>query len=214
MAIIHFEDLIINFEGESLPKINLTGKEGEIIGIETQRDLHDRALNELFSCESTDFTGKAEILNTNLAELDDLSTSEIRKNLSLISLSYPLISNLKLIENAYLPSLFFSIDTEKELFQRAFKVLQDLGISAKFNLNPAYLTNFEKKLALFARTLMGSYKIIIFSRFFSDLDESKKSFLIDKILEHKKINREILVIIIERNLKLLNLINFDRIIKV
>lgn len=63
---------------------------------------------------------------------------------------------------------------KKKIFAKAYKILEDLGIENKFNLNPAFLTNFEKKLALLGRTFMNNYKIIVLSKFFSDLDESKK----------------------------------------
>ncbi|MCX7991731.1 MAG: hypothetical protein N2999_06825 [Proteobacteria bacterium] len=213
-VIIELEDVKINYEGETLPSINLRVEEGEIVAIETERDLYDRALNDFFVCENLDFSGNANIFGINLSKTDNLSIQEIRKNLSLISLAYPLVSNLKLIENVYLTYLFHSDEPEKKIFEKAYRIIDSLGIANKFNLNPAFLTNFEKKLALLARTFMVNYKVLILSRFFSDLDDSKKQFLVDKILEQKKLNDKIAVIIIERNIKLLPMIDFDKIIKV
>lgn len=213
-VIINFENLRINYECEKLPTINLIVNEGEIVGIESERDLYDRALNDFFACENLEFEGSAKIFDINLSEVDEISIKQIREKLSILTLAYPLISNLKLIENVYLPHLFYSNESEKKIFAKAYKILEDLGIENKFNLNPAFLTNFEKKLALLGRTFMNNYKIIVLSKFFSDLDESKKKFLVDKIFEQKKLNDTIAIIIIEKNPNLLPMINFDKIIKV
>lgn len=214
MEMINFENLVIKFEGEKLPPINLIVNSQEVIGIESERDLYERALIEFFACENLDFEGNARIFDIDLSEINDDSIKIIRQNISILTLYYPLISNLKLIENVYLPHFFDSNEQEKKVFDKAYKILEYLGIEKKFNLNPAFLTNFEKKLVLLGRTLMNNYKIILISKYFSDLDESKKNFLVDKILEQKKINDTIAIIIIERNLDLLPRITFDKILKV
>lgn len=213
-VVIDFENLVINYGGEKLPPITLKAKEGEIIGIESERELYDKALLDFFLCFNLDFEGTAHILDTDLSKLDDNLIFAIRKNIAAVSLSLPLISNLKLIENVYLQEFFFKNEKESDAFKRAFEILKFFGIENKFNLNPAFLTNFEKKLALFARALMGNYKIIFFSRVFSDTDSSKKSFLLEKILEQKRINDKITIIVLERVLDEFSMLNFDKKTKV
>ncbi len=213
-VIVDFKNLIINYESESLPEINLKVFEGEIVGIESGRDLYDRALLDFFLCFSNDFHGQARLFDRDIKNLTDDEIFYIRKNISPLTLTLPLISNLKLIENVYLQQFFFSKKKESEIFKEAYKLLEYLGIEKRFNLNPAFLTGFEKKLALFARALIGEYRLFYLSRLFSDTDQAKKTFLIEKILEQKRINDKITIIVVERSLEDLAQLSFSKIIKV
>ncbi len=213
-VIVNFQNLIIKYEEETLPPITLEVKEGDVVGIESTRDLFDRALADFFLCFSNQFDGKAELFNIDLKDLSDNAVFEIRKCISLMSPSLPLISNLKLIENVYLHRFFYSNEKEADIFKKAYRLLEYLGIEKKFNLNPAFLTNFEKKLGLFARALLGNYKLFYFSRLFSDTDQAKRSFLMEKILEQKRINDKITIIIVERSLDELTELNFNKRIRI
>lgn len=184
MGIIYdFNDCLINHENENTPPITLTINEGEKIAIVVARDSYDIAFLYFLFFINREYEGHAFFKNK---EFKDLSKEEIHgilKNQTHASLHLPLINNMKLIENIYLPLLYHTNTPEDVLFNKAYEILKNFGIEHSFNKLPAFLNNHEKKCGLLARAIMTDADIIYYSHLLDDANKDQREFYLEKILK-------------------------------
>lgn len=105
-------------------------------------------------------------------------------SLGVVSLQLPLISNLKLIENLYLPYAYHRNTTEAAAFDRAYGILDEFGLSGKFNMLPAYLSNFERRMAMLARASLMDAELLFVSLPFKEVDPRHRAALLGRIEAH------------------------------
>lgn len=214
---LEFNNLIINFEGESMPPLNLKVEEGDRLALILSRDYYDRAILHFLHLLIEDFVGEAMFCGKNFGSFDGDTLKQWYKNFSSVSLALPMLSNLKIIENIYLPVFYRENIKEDVLFERAYNILCAFGIDKKFNVLPAFLSNFEKKLVLLARAKLSEPAIIYYENIFNDMDDEKRHFYLQKVVDFHAENSSRIVIVsirTENELKNLEKIGFNKVIKI
>lgn len=217
MAIVlEFRHFTFVYDGESLPLFTASFESGDMVALLLSRDLYDRALLNFLHLNIINYDGDAMFLGEAFNAFNEKMAEDWRKNFHSISLIFPMISNLKMIENVYLPIFYRENIQEEVIFKKAYDVLFSLGIDKKYNVLPAFLSNFEKKLALFARARLLEPAIIYYSNIFNDMDEEKKRFFSKEIINfHKEKNDRITIITFrsEKEFKDIEELKFNKIIK-
>lgn len=218
MAItLEFNNLVFNFEGENTPPLTLNVEDGDKLALILSRDYYERAILHFLHLLTEDFHGEASFCGKSFGSFDENTLKLWYKSFASISLVFPMLSNLKIIENIYLPILYRENVKEEALFQRAYSILISYGIEKKFNVLPAFLSNFEKKLALLARAKLLEPDIIYYGNVFNDMDDEKRQFYIQKMLDfHAEDSKRIAIVSIrsESDLKGIEKIGFNKIKKV
>lgn len=212
---LKFDELIINFEGDNTPPLNLTLEDGDLVAIIFSREFYHRALINFLHFIPDEYEGEASFLGKEFKTLTNEDREKWQKSFASVSLFYPLINNLKVIENVYLPVFYRDNIKEEIVFNKAYSILAELGIEKKFNQLPAFLSNFEKKLTIFARAKMLEPAIIYYGNVFSDLDEDKRNYFSAKIAElHNERSDRISIVTFrsENELNELNALKFNKII--
>lgn len=215
-VILNFQDLVINFEGEKTPPITLEIKEGERVGIVLSREYYERAFLHFLHLLVEDYEGSARFCNKEFSDFDRELEVKWLKSFISVSLTFPLISNLKVIENVYLPLLYRENVKEEEAFSKAYQILKELGIEGRYNALPSILTTFEKKLVLLARAIMAEPKIIYYGNVLSDMDEEKRHFFIEKMVKYHSGDGEKIAIVTmrtERELMFLEPFGINKVIE-
>ncbi len=213
---LDFDGLIIKFEDEKTPPFSFSLKEGDRAAIIFSRDFYDRAMLNFLSLITEDYKGVARFNGTNYRDFGVQEKEVWHKSFASVSLVFPMISNLKTIENIYLPIFYRENMAEETIFEKAYNIMTDFGIEKKFNVLPAFLSNFEKKLALFARAILSEAAIIYFGNVFYDMDAEKRRFFIEKVTNfNKKYPERIMVFTLrsENELKNVEEIGFNKIIR-
>ncbi|GAB4438086.1 MAG: hypothetical protein OHK0040_09520 [bacterium] len=218
MAItLELNELLINFESEKTPPLSFSLVEGDKAALILSRDFYERALLNFFHLLVEDFEGDALFCGKSFRSFDEETKKQWFKSFASVSLIFPMISNLKVIENVYLPIFYREGVKEQIFFDRAYSILTNLGIEKKFNVLPAFLSNFEKKLALLARAKLSEPDIIYYGNIFNDMDDEKRSFYTQKIIDfHTEDLKRITIISVrsENDLKSVKEIGFNKIIKI
>lgn len=214
---LKFDKLIINFEGEKTPPLSLMLEDGDIVALIFSRDFYNKVLIDFLHFISTDYEGEATFLGKDFKAFTNDDKEKWQKSFASVCLLYPLINNLKVIENVYLP-VFYRANIKEELaFNKAYSILAELGIEKKFNQLPAFISNFEKKLTIFARAKMLEPAIIYYGNVFSELDEDKKDYFSDKIAEFHNERTDRITIITSRSeneINELEALKFNKIINI
>lgn len=191
MGIVYdFKNCVINFENENIPPITFTINEGEKIAFIITRDLYDKALLYFLFFINRDYEGEAFFKNREFKDISDEEIPEILKNQIHASYHLPLINNMKLIENIYLPSLYHTQIPENILFEKAYEILKNFGIEDSFNKLPAFLSNHEKKCGLLARAFMTDPEIIYYSHFLDDVNKDNRDFYLKHIIDFHNMKKE------------------------
>lgn len=179
--IYEFKECKIHYEGEKTSPLNFSIKEGEKIAIITSRDVYDIALLFFLFFLENSFEGEFYYKNISFNKISITDILEIRKNFAHVSSHLPLVSNLKIIENVYLPLLYHTNTNEQELFDKAYNLLDTFGLTSIYKQLPAFLNPFERKCVLFARAWICEPKIIYYSHLLDDTNDSQKTFFVELI---------------------------------
>ncbi len=214
MGIVYdFRDCILNIENETMQAINFTINEGNKVAIVFSRDIFDVALLHLLFFINRDYQGHALFKGKEFRDIPDEDITEILTKKIHVSTHLPLISNLKLIENVYLPLLYHTNKSEKVLFKEAYEILKQLKIENSFNKLPAFLTNNEKKRALLARAFMTDAEIIYYSHVLDDTNKEEREFYLNCILDfHNKREQRITIMTFRQKIHIPENFKFDKII--
>lgn len=215
MAIeLFFSNFVITTQSEKSVPINLHLVGGDIAVVIFSRDFYDKTFLDFLHLLHTNVEGDACFCGKAFSEFSEEDILHFKKIFSSVSIQYPMISNLKVIENVYLPLFYHKNINEKILFDRAYELLVSLGIEKKFNLLPAFLSSFEKKLTLLARIKLLEPDIIYYQNIFNDMDKEKKDFLYNQIINFHGSKEGRISIITMRTEKDLDSVDFHKINKI
>jgi|GEM_PF-4320956 len=211
---LNFEELKITFDGDVTSPISFSCEDGDIVALILSRDFYDKALLNFLHFLPDEYEGNAVFHGKEFKLFTQEDKHNWQKTFASLTMHYPLINNLKVVENVYLPIFYRENAKEELLFEKAYNILTQLGIEKKYNQLPALLSNFEKKLAIFARVKMLEPAIIYYGNVFAELDEDKRQYLTGKILEFHAEREDRVSIVTARSENELKEIKFNKIIKV
>ncbi|MBG65946.1 MAG: lipoprotein-releasing system ATP-binding protein LolD [Flavobacteriales bacterium] len=194
-----------------LNDINLEIKKGEFVCIVGDSGAGKTTLLQLLGTLERIQKGTVEINGTIINNLKSNKLAHLRnKEIGFIFQFHNLLSEFTALENIMLPGLING-NSNKEVKEKAIKLLNELKLSKRSNHYPDELSGGEKQRIAVARSLINSPSIIFADEPSGNLD-SKSANDLHKLLHFlNKKNKQTLVVITHNN-KLAE--QADRIIKI
>jgi len=194
-----------------LNDINLEIKKGEFVSIVGDSGAGKTTLLQLLGTLERIQKGTIEINGTIINNLKSNKLAHLRnKEIGFVFQFHNLLSEFTALENIMLPGLING-NSNKEVKEKAIKLLNELKLSKRSNHYPDELSGGEKQRIAVARSLINSPSIIFADEPSGNLD-SKSANDLHKLLHFlNKKNKQTLVVITHNN-KLAE--QADRIIKI
>lgn len=156
-------------------------------------------------------SGNIFINNQNIAKLNDIEKTNIRKNsIGFIFQFHHLLPEFSVLENVMLPALIDKND-KKLIREKATDILNELGLIAKINSRPYQLSGGEKQRVAIARAIINSPSIILADEPTGNLDPENAEIVFSLLLKMVNTHNSSLLMV-SHNIELAK--NLDRIITI
>lgn len=140
-------------------------------------------LLQLCGLLDTPTSGKIFINNQDVAKLNDVEKTNIRKNnIGFIFQFHHLLPEFSVLENVMLPALIDK-KNKKLAKEKAINTLNDLGLIAKINSRPSQLSGGEKQRVAIARAIMNDPSIILADEPTGNLDPENAEIVFNLLLK-------------------------------
>lgn len=146
---------------EALRGVNLKINEGEFVAIVGHSGSGKSTLLNMVGSLDVPTSGKVKLKGVDITTLDESNLAQFRgKTIGFVFQMFNLIPSLTAIENVMLPLTFQGIEYD-ERYDRARKVMQQLGIGKRIGHRPAELSGGERQRVAIARALVVDPKVIL-----------------------------------------------------
>lgn len=176
---------------EVLKDINFSVAEGEVVCLigpsGSGKSTTLRCLNQLEEKQG----GTIRIMGEDLDEVK--SIAKIRQKMGMVFQHFNLFPNYTIMENLTLAPLNLKIGTKEEIYQRAEKLLEIVGLSEKRDVYPITLSGGQKQRIAIARALCMQPQILLFDEPTSALDPEMVGEVLDVM---KKLAKEGMTMIV------------------
>jgi putative ABC transport system ATP-binding protein len=170
-----------------LKGIDLQIEEGEFIALMGPSGSGKSTLMNIVGCLDRPSSGRFLLLRQDISQTSDDELARIRREeLGFIFQTFNLIGRISVLKNVEVPMMLSGISREKRK-DRAFKLLESVGIAHRSNFSPQNISGGERQRVAIARALANDPKIIIADEPTGNLD-LKNSDEVMKILSN--LNRE------------------------
>lgn len=134
--------------------------------------------------------------------LKELSTDELmilRRKMGILFKTGGLISNLRVLENILLPTLYHRILNEQTAIQRALELLKEYEYTKEPLAKIDDLTVFEKRVAGIVRNMLTNPEILIFEYPFDGVSKFEKKKILEMIEKLRNTATAIYILSSERD---------------
>lgn len=157
-------------ELKALDNVNLKVKDGELVVIVGVSGSGKTTLLNLIAGLDIPTSGSVLVNGTDLTKLDtEQLTLYRREKIGFVFQFFHLIPTLTVIENVMLPLLPLPMSA-KEKWERAKKLIETVGLSARISHLPGELSGGEQQRVAIARALVNDPQILLADEPTSDLD--------------------------------------------
>ena len=172
--------------GEQLVKalngVDLTINRNEYVALMGPSGSGKSTLMNMLGCLDTPTSGAYLLNNENVSELIDDELAEIRnKEIGFVFQTFNLLPRLTALENVALPLVYSGI-SKKNRLEKAFKVLESVGLGDRVDHKPNELSGGQRQRVAIARALVNDPSIILADEPTGNLD-TKTSIEIMAIFE-------------------------------
>ncbi len=183
--------------------IDLSIRQGSFVGVTGPSGSGKSTLMNLLGGLDSPTSGNIKVEGKYISKLDKEELALYRRyQVGMIFQSFDIISSYTALENVAFPLLFAGV-ARKERFQRADKMLEKVGLSARRDHRPTELSGGERQRVAIARALINKPKILLADEPTGNLD-SKTSIQIMQILSDLNKNQGLTVIMISHEESLLS----------
>lgn len=170
-----------------LKGIDLSVEQGEFVAIMGKSGAGKSTLMYQLSVLDEPTEGTVELEGTDILSLSEQDKTKFRLNtLGYIFQNYALVPDLSAAENVMLPLLMKGQDWSKAK-EIACKVIDEVGLTGKYNNLPAELSGGEQQRISIARAIAGKPKILFADEPTANLDSISGQQVIDILT---RLNRE------------------------
>ncbi len=166
-----------------LKGINLQIEEGEFIALMGPSGSGKSTLLNIVGCLDRPTSGRFLLMHQDISQTSDDELARIRREeLGFIFQTFNLIGRISVLKNVEVPMMLSGLSREKRK-DRAFKLLESIGIAHRINFSPQNISGGERQRVAIARALANDPKIIIADEPTGNLD-LKNSDEVMKILSN------------------------------
>jgi putative ABC transport system ATP-binding protein len=170
-----------------LKGIDLQIEEGEFIALMGPSGSGKSTLMNIVGCLDRPSSGRFLLLRQDISQTSDDELARLRREeLGFIFQTFNLIGRISVLKNVEVPMMLSGVSREKRK-DRAFKLLESVGIAHRSNFSPQNISGGERQRVAIARALANDPKIIIADEPTGNLD-LKNSDEVMKILSN--LNKE------------------------
>jgi putative ABC transport system ATP-binding protein len=145
----------------AVKEAHLEAREGELLMIVGPSGCGKTTLISLIAGILRPTKGSVEIFSTNLYDQPDHKVTEFRKkHLGFVFQQYHLINTLTCLENISIPLLLNGV-AKKEAEERAFELLEKVGLQGKERVLPKKLSGGQQQRVAIARALVHNPSIVV-----------------------------------------------------
>jgi putative ABC transport system ATP-binding protein len=156
----------------ALDNVSLKISPGEFLVITGRSGCGKTTLLYLIAGLARPTSGKVFIEETDIWQLNDRRLSALRKEKIGFMFQVPsLIPVLNVLENVMVPTMFTGPEKRLDAYDRAKKVLMDVGLSHKMEAFPRHLSAGEEKRVVIARAIVDNPPFLLADEPTANLDE-------------------------------------------
>ena len=202
--IIEIKNLKKTYENgviKALDGVNLEIKKGESLAIIGPSGSGKSTLLNMIGALDKADEGSITVEGMNLMQKEDLSKFRSNK-IGFVFQLHNLIPNLTVLENVQVPLIETTI-SDKEMEERALKMLKSVNLANKINQKPTKLSGGERQRVAIARALVNHPSIILADEPTGALDSKTSDIILELLLDiHKKENVTLIMVTHENNVAL------------
>lgn len=178
----------------ALDGIGLHVKKGEFVAIQGPSGCGKSTLLTIIGCLEKPTSGSVMVDGIDIVNIDEANLAKIRQEkIGFIFQSYNLIPTMSALENVMLPMMFAG-KSDKEIGQRAKKLLDMVGMSHRLGHKPSEMSGGEQQRVAVARSMSNDPVLIIGDEPTGNLDSKTGKAVMDMLLELNKEGRTVVIV--------------------
>ena len=182
----------INGDITLFSNFNLRVKYGDLIALVGPSGSGKSSLLHLFALLDEPSKGKILLNNKETKNLTENQKDEVRrKNISIIFQDNNLLTDFTAIENVMMP-LLIKGENQKNMLEKANKILKDIKILNRSNHFPSELSGGEQQRVAIARALISETSLILADEPTGNLDFKTSKEIFSYFLKLKKLKKTII----------------------
>lgn len=171
-----------NGQVEAVKNISFSIEKGEIFGIIGLSGAGKSTLVRCLNLLEKPNEGAVYIDGENLMELSQRELRKVRQDIGMIFQHFNLLMQRNVLDNVCFPLEIAGVG-RKEAKERAFKLLEMVGLSEKAKAYPAQLSGGQKQRVAIARVLANNPKILLCDEATSALDPQTTKAILELLKE-------------------------------
>lgn len=171
---------------QGLNQVNLHIPKGEIFGIIGMSGAGKSTFIRCINYLERPTSGEVIIDGQNMADLSEKELRETRKEIGMIFQHFNLLMQKNVLDNVCFSMKVAGVNT-KEAKQRAYELLEVVGLADKAKAYPSQLSGGQKQRVAIARAIANNPKILLCDEATSALDPQTTKSVLELL---KRINRE------------------------
>lgn len=183
-----------------LKNISFTVEEGDFLAIMGSSGSGKSTMMNILACLDKEYKGEYILEDKNILTLSQNELSDIRnKKIGFIFQNFNLLPRLNAIENVALPLVYSKI-SKKEREEKAFQLLEMVGLKDRIFHKPNELSGGQKQRVAIARALANDPKLILADEPTGNLDSKSEEEIINILLNLNKEGKTIVIVTHEENI--------------
>lgn len=152
--------------------IDLEVSEGEFVVITGRSGCGKTTLLNIIAGLARPTSGDVFVDGVNIWDLTDEQLSALRSEKMGFMFQVPsLIPTLTVLDNVVVPTMFLAREKQVDVYQRASKAVESLGLSHRAEALPRHLSAGEEKRAVIARAIINEPSVLLADEPTANLDE-------------------------------------------
>lgn len=184
----------------ALDHVDIEIQAGDFVAVMGPSGSGKSTLMNILGCLDRPDSGTYRLMNDYVAELDDISLSNIRnRHLGFVFQSFHLLPRLSALENVMLP-LRFAKESGSGSREYATELLVRLGLFDRLHHRPNQLSGGQRQRVAIARALMSKPTLLLADEPTGNLDSKTASEILDLLLAFNREGQSILLVTHEREI--------------
>ncbi len=180
--------------------VDLQVGEGEYVAIVGASGSGKSTMLNILGCLDRPTSGSYHLVGEDVARLDDLSLSRVRKtHIGFVFQSFQLVSHLSVQENVELPLLYARV-ARSERRRRAGELIERVGLGHRRDHLPTMLSGGECQRAALARALVNEPALILADEPTGNLDSKTSAEIMKMFVDLHRQGRTIVMITHDPNI--------------
>jgi len=180
---------------KALDSVSLSIDEGEFVAIMGPSGSGKSTLLHLIGCLDRPTSGRLKIDGKDASNLSRKQLAHLRgRYIGFVFQMFNLIPRISALDNVKLPMSFARIVPSKEREQRAYELLEMVGLADRTRHRPSELSGGEQQRVAIARALANNPKIILADEPTGNLDTKTGSSIMELFQKLNEDKRTILVV--------------------